>query len=223
MQKEDDIDHILNSLDSLLKEGAVEAPLETESPEQEEEVADKPLAEKPEGMIDEDMANTDAAAADDKPPLWVIDPDDEAEEAASVDAADDIQLDTEEPDFSDERDSEPKRLLLTEEMLDNAGQADAEAGAAADTSETYDDLQAADELEAEDAAIEPGNDEPDQARQETDDNETDTLHPLQDEQTRNLLVQQISSDVSARLAEELPNLIEACLNERLAELDFDSK
>ena len=204
MPKEDDIDNILNSLDHLLKEGVPGKEAEANDLDEPGKAAEPLIAEK-ESPEDQGAPATGTV---DKVPLWVLGPGDDVEEGAGEKTPDEEPLAMEE--------LEPRRIVLTQEMLDEPESAVAPAAPVAikvddgEVDEGFDDFP-------EDL---PEEREPNQPWSE--DKESEPVHPLQDEEARAFLVQQVATDVSMHLADELPRLIEEYLNERLAELELNA-
>ena len=202
MPKEDDIDNILNSLDHLLKEGTSKKEIEADDFDELGEAAE-PLTAERESPADQDVPATGTA---DKVPLWVLGSDGDAEEALGEEP-----LATDEPESVEQLESGPKRIMLTSEMLDKPGPVVAPAAPVAIAADdSFDDLP--------EGLLEER--EPDQAWSE--EQESEAVHPLQDKEARAFLAQQVATDVSMHLADELPRLIEEYLNERLAEIELNA-
>lgn len=222
MPKEDDIEHILNSLDHLLREGfdddqkpAKPAEKESDTDEELSEVhVDDGLAKEveteipvePGKLIDEEPEDTETVV----PPPEPEDEDAFDESAADQDQADDTLL---ESDSALNRE-ESHRLLLSEDMLDDGSPADQSEPVADGDGDV--DIQALATAKADQEWLD------EEEKRAKPSGEQEPFHSLHDEQTRADFAQMVSSDVTARLAEQVPLLVEECLIERLAELDAQS-
>ncbi len=208
MPKEDDIEHILNSLDHLLREGfddGEKRPAEKQETEEmlpdmdagdsdvEEEIEVEPVTDqKPQpGELVQRAAPDTSDGEGEEGEIF--------DESAAADAP---------PDISE---AGPRRLLLSEDMLDEDLSSEQSAPASAEEVPEESDIQSPETEQADAAWLEKhGRKTASGAR---------TALVLQDEQARADLAQRVSADVAARLAEQIPLLVEESLMERLAELD----
>ncbi len=205
MPKEDEIEHILNSLDHLLREG-----FEDEQKKPAASQADEP-PEDDDSMFEEE--GMDGAATGEPSPGPV-----NRQPAPDMDEADGEVFDEAGTagDFPVASRPEPHRLLLSEEMLDEdedlpSGQPDAVADADDLAGE---DMQALSTDAADVVWLEKHEGSSAGAG-------TAIAQLLQDERLRAELTQRVSADVAARLVGQLPRLVEESLTRRLAELDPD--
>ena len=208
MPKEDDIEHILNSLDHLLREGF-------EDDRKRQDPVQKPDEDLPEteaaGDVIEEEIEIEPLPMEDVPP-------NEITEQGVVGATDVTDDEGEIFDESAAGDSSPapsgdgpRRLLLSEDMLDEElpsesaeATPDAEPSGGADARPLT--TEQADEAWLEKHGRKPVGD-------------AGVVRLLKDEQVMADFAQRVSADVAARLAEQLPRLVEESLMERLAELD----
>jgi len=221
MPKEDEIEHILDSLDHLMREGFDDEPQASAKPATNEQdiehepseahVDGRPAGELeagvpdgPGNLIDEKPEGVDAAGED----AEFIEDDAFDESAAAEDQSSDTGL-----GYAPVRE-EPHRLLLSEEMLDEELSAeqpeagpDAEEKAGIQTLPTEDADRAW--LEGQGSRTAPGG-------------KYGAIRSLPDGQAMNDFIRRVSSDVTARLAEQLPLLVEESVSKRLAELGVDS-
>jgi len=204
MPKEEEIDHILNSLDHLLREGFEDEQKRPATGQAGASSGDDGNMFEEEGM---DMAA--AGEASPGPVRQQPAPDmDEAEGEVFDESGTAGDL----PAASQPR---PQRLLLSEEMLDEdeelpSGQPDAAVDDLAGEDMQALSTDAADVVWLEKHEGSSGTDA-----------STALAHLLQDERLRTELAQRVSADVAARLVGQLPRLVEESLTRRLAELDPD--
>jgi len=201
MPKENDVDQIINGLEHLLREGVDEGEKTGNTVE--------PLSEEQDHLIDEDTASGAVEDSAKGKSLWTADPSAEADAGKAQPRPAQTEAANEKPGISTSHKAGPLRLVLTEEMLLDEQQPGIESPAAATKGENRQEemleYDGSDQTEQEDEGDVPGG------------NGLHALHPLRDKEKRARFVKMISADVSARLAGELPRLVEACLNRRLAE------
>jgi len=221
MPKKDEIEHILDSLDHLMREGfddepqasaksaihgqdAEHEPSEARVDGRQPDVLEAGVPTGPGNLTDEKPGSVEAAGEN----AGLIE-DDAFDESAAIE---DRSIDTV-PGCAPVRE-EPHRLLLSEEMLDEELSTE-QPETVSDAGEKA-DMQTLPTRET-DPAWPKG-----QGNRAVSGSKYGAIRSLPDGQAMNDFIRRVSSDVTARLAEQLPLLVEESVSKRLAELGVDS-